>query len=129
MPSNRNESESNARLLDSLFGSAPAVPPTQPDPAPSRPRRTRRATTATAAAVATAMTAASVGATPAQPARNNNTSTAFSGYVGETTGLEQKEVRAIELCARKMELLALRQAVESELQDLDAQLNRLKRSA
>ena len=127
MPSNRNESEQNARrLMESLFGNAPSVPPvSSPAPAPARrPRASRSRTVAVAAAVATA-------AAPAQavPQRAATEAASLSGYVGETTGLESREVRAIELCARKMELLALKSAIDTELSDLDTQLQRLKRSA
>jgi hypothetical protein len=126
MPSNRNQSEQNAQMLNSLFGSAPSTAPSSPPPAaPARPRRSRR----TAAAVATAVVAATSPVVPSAPQTLSDGHTTVSSYVGETTGLESKEVRAIELCARKMELLALQAAVQTELADLDNQLARLKRSA
>lgn len=125
--SNRSESAANAELLSSLFGSAPSTAPVN-QPARQPRSRSRRASAATAAAVATVMSAAPVVSPSVQAAQAEPQMSSMQS-IGDTFGMDTKEVRAIELCARKMELLALRQAVETELADLNRQIERLKRSS
>ncbi len=120
--SNRNESEANARLLAELLN-PPTLPsvtqaPTRRERAPRRARPTPRA----------AEVVSNVRELPRAQSSIANVLQNMPA-IGDVGGLETKEVRAIEVCARKSELLALREAINSELELLDTEINRIKRSA